>query len=151
MDRFEVFAGSILELNRYLQKIKEIEMRPFGLHANHVMCLYFLGKNPQGLTVTELTDACREDKAAVSRCITQLTEKGMVYRDATDLKRAYRTKLYLTEQGMQMVQQIDQRIDAALTGGSRGLTPQQRENFYATMDLILVNLSEYIKSRENEL
>ena len=39
-DRFETFAGSIVELNRYLQKIKDIEMKKFGLRASHTMCLY---------------------------------------------------------------------------------------------------------------
>ena len=41
--RFETFSLSILELNRYLQKIKELEMKQFGLKANHTMCLYYLG------------------------------------------------------------------------------------------------------------
>ena len=39
--RFETFSLSILELNRYLQKIKELEMKQFGLKANHTMCLYY--------------------------------------------------------------------------------------------------------------
>ena len=81
MDRFETFTGSILELSRYVQKIKEIEMKPFGLRANHVMCLYHLGKNPQGLTVTQVAESCKEDKAAVSRCLSQLVERGLVQGD----------------------------------------------------------------------
>ena len=40
--RFETFSLSILELNRYLQKIKELEMKQFGLKASHTMCLYYL-------------------------------------------------------------------------------------------------------------
>ena len=43
--RFETFSLSILELNRYLQKIKELEMKQFGLKANHTMCLYYLGQH----------------------------------------------------------------------------------------------------------
>ena len=67
MDRFETFTGSILELNRYLQKLKDIEMKPFGLRANHVMCLYHLGKNPQGLTVTQMAEACKEVRASFEK------------------------------------------------------------------------------------
>lgn len=48
--RFETFSLSILELNRYLQKIKELEMKQFGLKASHTMCLYYLGQHPEGLT-----------------------------------------------------------------------------------------------------
>lgn len=148
MDRFEAFTGSILELNRYLQKIKDLEMRPYGLRANHVMCLYYLGKNPSGLTVTELTDTCKEDKAAISRCTAQLIEKRLIYRDSDETKRAYRTKLYLTDQGKEMVQTIDRRIDAALTSGSSGLTQEQRDIFYQTMNMIIENLSNYIAEKE---
>ena len=35
--RFETFSLSILELNRYLQKIKEPEMKQFELKARHTM------------------------------------------------------------------------------------------------------------------
>ncbi len=45
--RFETFSLSILELNRYLQKIKELEMKQFGLKASHTMCLYYLGQHPE--------------------------------------------------------------------------------------------------------
>ena len=143
MDRFKVFAGSILELNRYLQKIKDMEMRALGLRGSHVMPLYCLGKNPDGLTATELTDACKEDKAAISRTVAQLIEQGYVYREHSDKKRTYRTKLYLTDSGKELVTAIDRRIDAALTSGRKGLTQEQRDNFYATMDIIIENLACY--------
>ena len=76
--RFETFSLSILELNRYLQKIKELEMKQFGLKANHTMCLYYLGQHPEGLTATQLTELCKEDKAAVSRCLSQLSDRQLV-------------------------------------------------------------------------
>lgn len=75
--RFETFSLSILELNRYLQKIKELEMKQFGLKANHTMCLYYLGQHPEGLTATQLTELCKEDKAAVSRCLSQLSDRQL--------------------------------------------------------------------------
>lgn len=148
MDRFDVFTGSILELNRYLQKIKDMEMKPFGLRANHVMCLYHLGKNPGGLTATELTAACREDKAAISRCLAQLTDRGLVSGDFPEHKRSYRTKLYLTEAGRELVHTIDRKVDAAMTSGSSGLTAQQREDFYSIVNIIINNLSHYVSETE---
>lgn len=148
MDRFEAFTGSILELNRYLQKLKELEMKPFGLRANHVMCLYYLGKHPQGLTATELTEVCREDKAAISRSLSQLVQKGLVSGEFPEHKRAYRTKLYLTDSGRELVQNIDRRVDLIMTSGSSGMTLQQREVFYQCMDLIIHNLTQYISEQE---
>ena len=148
MDRFETFTGSILELNRYLQKVKELEMKPFGLKANHVMCLYYLGKNPQGLTVTEMAETCREDKAAVSRCLSQLVSRGYVSGNFPENKRSYRTRLTLTEAGQELVEKIYQRVDAAMIGGGSGLMDDQRDNLYAAMELIIKNLSRYIAERE---
>lgn len=144
MERFEAFTGSILELNRYLQKLKELEMRPYGLRGNHVMCLYYLGKHPEGLTPGELTEACREDKAAISRSTAQLMEKGLITGDFPEHKRAYRTKLVLTEQGRELVQNFDRRIDAVMTTGGVGVTEEQRQCFYSAMELIIENLSRYL-------
>ena len=148
MNRFETFTGSILELNRYLQKLKDIEMKPFGLRANHVMCLYHLGKNPQGLTVTQMAEACKEDKAAVSRCMSQLVERGLVQGNFPENKRSYRTRLTLTASGQELVAKIYQKVDAAMIGGSSGLTEAQRENLYAAMEIIINNLSRYIAAQE---
>ena len=36
-NRFEKFSIAVLELNRYLQKIKDQEMRKFGLRSAHTM------------------------------------------------------------------------------------------------------------------
>ena len=148
MNRFETFTGSILELNRYLQKLKDIEMKPFGLRANHVMCLYHLGKNPQGLTVTQMAEACKEDKAAVSRCMAQLVERGLVQGNFPENKRSYRTRLTLTASGQGLVAKIYQKVDAAMIGGSSGLTEVQRETLYAAMEIIINNLSRYIAAQE---
>ena len=82
MERFEAFTGYMLQFNRYIQKIKEIEMQQFGLHAMHTMCLYYLNKNRQGLTSGQLTQLCREDKAAISRCLKQLTSLKSVRTEA---------------------------------------------------------------------
>lgn len=148
MNRFETFSGSILELNRYLQKIKDLEMKRLGLRGNHTMCLYYLGKNPEGLTVTELVQICKEDKAAVSRCLSELTRQGLVQSACPQGKRSYRTKLRLTDSGEELVQRIYARVEAAVAGGSSGMTDQQREAFYAAMEIIVDNLSHYLAQQE---
>lgn len=148
MERFEAFTGAILELSRDVQKLKELEMQSFGLRGSHAMCLYYLGKFSDGLTVTELAAACREDKAAVSRCIAQLTQRGLVEGNYPSDKRSYRTKLSLTEEGREMVQTIGRKIDSALTSGGMGLTEEQRQSLYQTLNIIAKNLTSYISARE---
>lgn len=99
-DRFERFVVSITELHRYLQKLKELEMGQLDLKAGYTMCLYHLGKHPEGLTATQLTELCKEDKAAISRTLSQLSAKGW-YPVNCGNKRSYRTLYYLTEKAAQ--------------------------------------------------
>ena len=142
-NRFEKFSIAVLELNRYLQKIKDQEMRKFGLRSAHTMCVFYLGQHPEGLTVTQLSAICREDKAAVSRCLSQLAERDLVVSDAPRNQRAYRNPYRLTEKGRILAKQVDERVEEALRQGGKGLTEEQRETFYATAQIILENLSNY--------
>ena len=89
-DRFERFVVSITELHRYLQKLKELEMGQLDLKAGYTMCLYHLGKHPEGLTATQLTELCKEDKAAISRTLSQLSAKGLVSCELPENKRQHR-------------------------------------------------------------
>ena len=125
--RFETFSLSILELNRYLQKIKELEMKQFGLKASHTMCLYYLGQHPEGLTATQLTD-----------------RQLVVCEQPADHKRSYRSRYMLTVQGRSVVSGIQTRIKEALSYGGRGLTEERRRDFYGTLAIISENLSDYL-------
>lgn len=147
-NRFESFAGSVLELNRCLQKIKDMEMKQFGLRGTHTMCLYYLGQHDEGLTAVRLTELCREDKSAVSRCLSQLIKKGLVCCKLPENKRSYRTLHYLTNQGRSLVSKINERIEHALINGGRGLTDEERNVFYDTMEHILDNLTQYLQRKE---
>lgn len=147
-NRFEAFAGNVIELNRCIQKIKDMEMRRFGLRASHAMCLYYLGRYTEGLTATQLTELCKEDKAAISRSLSQLSAKGLVYSEMPENKRSYRTRNYLTESGRQLVDKMNERIEYALFNGGSGLSDGQRDIFYDAMELILQNLTQYLDREE---
>ena len=147
-NRFESFAEYIVELYRVLQKIKEVEMNHFQLKANHTMCLYYLGKHPEGLTATQLTGMCKEDKAAISRCLNQLIQKNLVISDIPDQKRSYRTLHFLTLEGKEVVSKMKERITEAVSNGGKGLTDDQRTVFYESMELILINLSKYFEEQK---
>lgn len=147
-NRFEAFTGSVLELNRCLQKIKDMEMKKFGLKGAHTMCLYYLGQHDEGLTAAHLTKLCREDKSAISRCLSGLIEKGLVCCSPPENKRSYRTLHYLTEKGRTLVAEMDDRITYALFHGGRGLTDSERATFYDVMERILDNLSQYLQGKE---
>lgn len=149
-DRFESFALSVVDLGRLVQKIKELEMERLGLKASHTMCLYYLGQHPEGATCTQLVDQCREDKAAVSRCLGQLMERGLVVREQEDGHRAYRCRHFLTPAGKELASQVNGRVQEALSSGGNGLTAEQRESFYEALELIRGNLVAYLKEKETE-
>ena len=127
-DRFERFVVSITELHRYLQKLKELEMGQLDLKAGYTMCLYHLGKHPEGLTATQLTELWKEDKAAIS----------------------YRTLYYLTEEGSTVVKKIGSRIYSALAHGGDGMTEEQRVNLYDSLERISHNLEQYLAEFPSE-
>lgn len=141
--RFERFAAAVLEMNRYLQRIKEQEMRRFGLRSAHTMCIFYLGQHPEGLTVTQLTEICREDKAAVSRNLSELSRMGLVSCSAPPDRRVYRDPYRLTERGTEIAAQVEARVSDALSACGRGLTEAQRDNFYMAAQIIISNLEDY--------
>ena len=122
-DRFERFVVSITELHRYLQKLKELEMGQLDLKAGYTMCLYHLGKHPEGLTATQLTELCKEDKAAISRTLSQLSAKGLVSCELPENKRSYR---------------------------GDGMTEEQRVNLYDSLERISHNLEQYLAEFPSE-
>ena len=150
INRFEAFTASVVTLNRCLQKVKDMEMKKFGLRAAHTMCLYYLGQHEEGLTSSELTKLCREDKAAISRSVSLLIEKGFVCTGEMNTRRAYRTKLYLTGEGKSLISKINARIECVLSAAGEGLSNENREIFYETMDLIAGNLQRYMDSGGEE-
>ncbi len=142
--RFEQFTASVGRVYKCIQRIKSREMDEFGLRGAHVMCLYFLGRSPEGLTSGELAAACGEDKAAISRAVRELGEKELVRVDET-VKR-YRAKVRLTQAGQEMVRRMEQVITQVVAQADRGLTDGERETFYRVFDVISNNLQAYMDS-----
>lgn len=139
--RFELFCTTINQIHRNLQRIKLKEMEEFGLKAIHVMCLFELNHNPEGLTLTQLTNLCGEDKAAVSRAVSELTKRDMV---TSNSEKKYRSLITLTEEGKSIAAKIDQKAEAAVIAGSGNLTTEQRNSLYEILTYISNNLNHYL-------
>ena len=150
IERFEAFTTSVTKAYKCIQKIKLTETERMGLKANHVMYLYYLGKNPEGLTAGELSKLCIEDKAAVSRTILDLTEKGFVKASEEDSKRKYKTKIVLTQEGINRKKQLNEAIAKAVNEASSSLNEIDRENFYRVFFDITDNLENICNSYEKE-
>ncbi len=141
MDRFEAFVGGITACYKYIQKIKATEMTELGLKGTHVMCLYHLNRHEAGLTAAELCRLCAEDKAAISRTLTELEARGYL-NPKTEKK--YRTALTLTDAGRETARQMTVLIESWVNIGGDGLTTQQRSEFYGTLSQIAANLKQHM-------
>ena len=145
-ERFESFVSAVTRAYKCIQKVKNFETGRLGLKGHHVMCIYFLGKNPAGLTAAELCKLCNEDKAAVSRTVLDLTQKGLVAPLDLDTKRKYRTVIKLSRDGIELNEKINNAIDFAVMKSSTRFTQEERECFYRVFFNIVDNLEEYCKT-----
>lgn len=153
-ERFEHFVGQISSIYRSIQKIKDLEMREFGLKGPHVMSLYHLSKHPNGLTAAELNRLIDVDKAATSRALSQLLDGGYIRYPEMKESRKYRAKAVLTPEGRLIAGQIDQIIGKMVDLAGMGIGPEDRAAMYRGLDIISKNLSEVLseddESKNNE-
>lgn len=140
IDRFNQIAGAVSQMNKNLQRIKREGVEDLGLKGSHVMCLHKLSSAPNGPTASELAEACQEDKAAISRSVAELQERGLI-----ELRggKKYRASILLTEQGRNAAEQINQRIAQAVSAISVSMDDQQRRAFYETLEEISRNLKDF--------
>lgn len=136
---FENFAASVMKLNKLVQRIKQYEMRDYGLKAIHVMCVYHLNEHSDGLTSSELVKLTFEDKGAISRALGTLQEKGYITYD----KNKYNTPVKLTTAGKELAKVIADRSAKAVEAGSTDMSEKQRVAFYTFLDEIADKLSDY--------
>ena len=137
IQRFDAFVSGITACYKYIQRIKSMEMTEFGLKGTHVMCLYYLRRNPAGLTAAQLCGLCAEDKAAISRTVSELRSRGYI---TTLSEKTYRAMLTLTAAGQELARKFDQLIEGWVTAGGDGLTDEERVDFYKSLSAIAENL-----------
>lgn len=141
VSRFEHFSASITCISRYIQKLERIEMEKYGLKGPHAQCLLAMARYPEGITAARLCEVCDKDKAAISRMVTELEEKGMVLRNLENGNR-YRALLQLTELGEAAAEHVEQRARRAVEEAGSGMTEEQRIAMYGALDLIAGNLQQ---------
>ena len=135
--RFEAFVTGITVCYKFIQRIKNAEMTEFGLKGIHVSCMFYLNHNPEGLTAAQLCALCEEDKAAISRTVSDLRQKGYIEHGEG---RNYRAPLHLTRSGKEIAKQMDPIIESWVSVGGVGMTEEQRATFYESLALIASNL-----------
>jgi len=139
LDRFETFSLAIAGIYRCLHKIEADEMSKFGLKGSLAQYLFAMRRHPEGITAAQLCEMCDKDKAAVSRAITEMEQKGLVERLRSD-STSYRVPLALTSTGETAAQHVCEKAAVAVELAGNGLTDDQRAVFYGALGLIDRNL-----------
>ena len=137
--RYEQFAGSVLCLYRYIQKIQRVDMAKYGLKGSHAQCLLVMNRYPEGITAAQLSQISDKDKAAISRTLSELAREGMVERKSKD-GNIYRAPFFLTDKGLEAANHVDLLARKAVELADNGLSEERRADLYATLDLLATNL-----------
>jgi len=140
IDRFENFTAYIAQTHKFILKIKSAGMERFGLKAAHLMCLYYLGKHEEGLTAGELAEYCMEDKAAISKSLTELRQKDFVHADNDNGKKVYRARYFLSPKGKDAFAEIRDIIVHITEACAEGLSMEEGAILYRSLETVVGNL-----------
>lgn len=147
LNRFGAFVGGITACYKYIQRIKSMEMTELGLKGTHAMCLFYLHRHREGLTAAQLCQLCGEDKAAISRTLSELEGKGYLHIQESGGKK-YRAVLRLTPEGERVADHIDGLIADWVSAGGDGLSQTEREEFYRVLEHIALNLKHRYENNQ---
>lgn len=141
VERFEQLSYFVYSIYRAIQKLEKEEMEKHGLRGAYAQYLVAMSRNPEGLTSARLCEICDKDKAATSRFVAEMEEKGLVVRQGGSFSM-YRAKLTLTEKGQEIADKVLKKVNVAVELAGRGLDEDSRGVFYATLGLIESNLKK---------
>lgn len=120
-------------------KIEREEMEKYGLRGSYVQYLIAMKRFPEGMTSAKLCEVCDKDKAAISRIVVEMENKGLVKRE-NDKNNLYRAKLLLTEEGNNAADFVCERAEKAVLAAGKGLDEEDRRIFYGALAIFEANL-----------
>ena len=139
LSRFEQFSFVISGINRYIQKIERDEMIKYGYKGAFAQYLVTIQHYPEGITAAQLCEICDKDKAAVSRIVAEMEEKGLVTRSSGSA-RLYKARITLTDEGKRAADYVSQRARAAVKAVGSELDDSDRAALYSMLDFIAARL-----------
>lgn len=95
------------------------------------------------MTASELMRKTLEDKAAISRALKALSDKGLIEYDG----KKYNSVIRLTDNGTQLMRAVYDKEMRAVESVSEDFTDAEREFFYSSLN----NISDKIEKYYEEL
>ena len=137
---FESIASSLGRIIKGVQTIKSRKMAQYGLKGTTCACICYLYNREEGLNAAELAQLAEIDKAQISRCTTELVEKGFIYREERE-GRCYKQKYRLTKEGEAIARDIVQTIERLKLMVSEGISEEELQLFQSVLRRLEGNFS----------
>lgn len=131
INRFAQFSYVISSIYRNIQKIEHDEMVKLGYKGAYAQYLVAMVRQPNGITSSKLCEICDKNKAAVSRILSEMEEKGLVLRD-----HSYNALITLTKKGENLAHYVCEKAELAVNEVSKELNSEQRRLLYSTLNQI---------------
>ena len=148
-ERFRRFVLLVDGIHKSVQKIKYNNAPGFGVKGVHTLWVYELLCHPDGMTASELANESMIDRSLISREIEKLKELGYIETDENKGKRNYNTKIRLTEKGREVAAVIGDIALSVQTRANAGITEQDLEGFYTTLEKLHKNLAEIAEENKD--
>ena len=135
---FDLICVEAKRLLKSIQSMKSRKMAEYGLKGSTAQCLCRISENAQGLNASEISACLGIDKAQVSRCMAELSEKGLVFRNECEGKQ-YRQKYCLTPSGADVVKDIIKTSLDIRDRISKGVCEEDAAAFYRVLEILCRN------------
>ena len=145
---FEDFVSFVYLSHKALHLIKSYEIKEFGIKGYHMLVMHYLAKSEGGLSSGELCDKCKEDKAAVSRYLKKLYQKGYVVVEDNEEKK-YKLKNILTDEGKKVYFELEKHLSKVTGALEKGISAKKLESFVKTLNVVANNFDAFCSEREN--
>lgn len=140
--RFKKFTLLIDGIHKSIHNLKITIAPHLGVKGVHVLWVWELLKNPDGLTAAELAMRSMVNRSLVSREIEELREGGYVVLEL-DGGNKYNGKLRLTEKGRELAESIGGEVVRIQDAVDEGISEEELDAFYLTLEKLNNNFLKY--------
>lgn len=130
-EKVKTFLLLAAKISTSIRRIASEELSDLGIPAQHLICLYFVHKNP-ALLAKDHADFCEEDRLLIANSVGFLTESGYIIDKANENA--------LSDKGLALARTLAARIDRVLDRACEGLYSEDRIIFESVLGQIATNL-----------
>ena len=143
LNEFGKFYFAIARIYTCWHRISSEVMEGYGLKGSSAVYFAALYHCKDGITVSKLGEVCSRNKSDVSRIISQLEDLGHVRRECCG-DNFYRAKLFLTDSGVKIAEQVDATSRKVADIASKGLNAEESAAFYKTLATVASNICDAV-------